>query len=147
MIAKSPKIRSTDAPTGVARRVVLKAMAMVGGGIVLGVLRACAQQSFDPLTWPGRPEQAFEYWLEIAADNTITIFIHLAEMGQGIATAVAMLVAEELEADWHGIRVQFAPNGPAYYNRGYSMPLESTGGSASIRGAFHHSRQIGASAR
>jgi isoquinoline 1-oxidoreductase subunit beta len=147
MIAKSPKIRSTDAPTGVARRVVLKAMAMVGGGIVLGVLRAGAQQSFDPLTWPGRPEQAFEYWLEIAADNTITIFIHLAEMGQGIATAVAMLVAEELEADWQGIRVQFAPNGPAYYNRGYSMPLESTGGSASIRGAFHHSRQIGASAR
>ena len=133
--------------TGIARRSALRSLALVGGGLALGLPKVSAQQAFDPSTWPGRPEEAFEYWLEIAADNTITVFIHLAEMGQGITTSVAMLVAEELEADWQDVRVQFAPNGRAYYNRGYNAPIESTGGSASIRGTFNHSRQIGASAR
>ena len=129
------------------RRTTLKALSLAGGGLLLGFPRAQAQQSFDPSQWPGRPDQAFEYWLQIAPDNTVTVNVHLAEMGQGILTAVAMLVAEELEANWQDVRVQFAPNGPAYYNRGYSMPLESTGGSTSIRGAFNHSREIGAAAR
>lgn len=131
----------------VARRSVLKVMALAGGGLVLGVPRLKAQSAFDPSTWPGNPTEAFEYWIEIAPDNAITVFIHLAEMGQGVTTSVAMLVAEELEADWKDIRVQFAPNGPPYYNRGYSGPLESTGSSASIKGAFGHSREVGANAR
>ena len=131
----------------VGRRRVLKVMALAGGGLVLGVPRLKAQPAFDPETWPGKPSDAFEYWIEISPDNAITVFIHLAEMGQGITTSVAMLVAEELEADWKDIRVQFAPNGRAYYNRGYGGPLESTGSSASIQGAFGHSREVGANAR
>ncbi len=127
----------------VGRRRVLKVMALAGGGLVLGVPRLKAQPAFDPETWPGKPSDAFEYWIEISPDNAITVFIHLAEMGQGITTSVAMLVAEELEADWKDIRVQFAPNGRAYYNRGYGGPLESTGSSASIQGAFGHSREVG----
>lgn len=129
------------------RRTVLQAVAVVGGGFALGMPRGPvqAQMSSEPL--PGAPAEAFEYWLEIAPDNTVMINIHLAEMGQGIITAVAMLIAEELEADWSTVRTKFAPNGIAFHNRGYSMPLESTGGSQSIRGAFGHSRQIGASAR
>lgn len=131
----------------IARRTILKTLAVAGGGLVIGVPRLNAQNAFDPSTWPGAPAEAFDYWIEIAPDNTITIFIHLAEMGQGVTTSVAMLVAEELEADWKDIRVEFAPNGPAYYNRGYSGPLESTGSSASIKGAFGHSREVGANAR
>lgn len=134
-----------------SRRVALRSMVVAGGGFALGVPKltrqAEAQPAFDSATWPGAPAEAFEYWLEIAPNNTVTINIHLAEMGQGILTSVAMLVAEELEADWQTVRTQFAPNGKAYYNRGYSTPMESTGGSASIRGAFGHSRQVGASAR
>lgn len=139
------KIATSIKPVG--RRSALKVMALAGGGLVLGVPRPKAQADFDPATWPGKPSDAFEYWIEIASDNTITVFIHLAEMGQGVTTSVAMLVAEELEADWKDIRVQFAPSGPAYYNRGYGGPLESTGSSASIKGAFGHSRQVGANAR
>ncbi len=130
-----------------SRRSALKSAVLAGGVLVVGVPKSGAQQAFDAKTWPGRPAEAFDYWIEIAPDNTVTMAIHLAEMGQGIATAVAMLVAEELEADWSTVRMQFAPNGPAYYNRGYGMPSESTGGSASIRGAFNHSRQVGAAAR
>lgn len=142
---------SLPAKPELARRAVLKAMAVAGGGFAVGLARgagdAQAQPVFDASTWPGQPAEAFEYWLEIASDNIVTINVHLAEMGQGILTAVAMLVAEELEADWPMVRTRFAPNGQAYYNRGYSIPMESTGGSASIRGAFPHSRAIGASAR
>lgn len=142
---KTPLITNSSA----SRRVVLRTMAIASGGFALGLPKAevSAQPAFDPATWPGAPAEAFEYWLEISSDNTVTLNIHLAEMGQGIITAVAMLVAEELEADWQSIRAQFAPNGKAYYNRGYSGPLESTGSSASIKGAFGHSRQIGAHAR
>ena len=138
-------VSPVDVP--VARRTVLKALAIAGGGFVLGIPRVRTQPAFDPDTWPGNPTEAFDYWIEIGRDNTIIVFIHLAEMGQGITTSVAMLVAEELEADWQSIETKFAPNGPAYYNRGTGMPMESTGGSTSIRGAFHHSRQIGANAR
>lgn len=135
----------------VPRRVALQSMALVGGGFALGFpklsQRAEAQTGSDPAPLPGGPAEAFEYWLEIASDNTVMINIHLAEMGQGIITAVAMLIAEELEADWHSVRTKFAPNGIAYHNRGYGTPLESTGSSASVQGAFGHSRQVGAAAR
>lgn len=152
LVLKKDNARRTYASPGVtSRRVALCTMAVAGGGFALGLPKissqALAQSAFDPTSWPGTPAEAFEYWLEIASDNTVTINIHLAEMGQGILTAVAMLVAEELEADWQTVRTQFAPNGKAYYNRGYSTPMESTGGSASIRGAFGHSREVGASAR
>ncbi|NKB44914.1 MAG: molybdopterin-dependent oxidoreductase [Alphaproteobacteria bacterium] len=147
MIVTPPLHHLSKTAKNIGRRAFLKSFVLAGGGLALGLPKVTAQPAFDPSTWSGRPSQAFEYWLEIATNNSITVFIHLAEMGQGITTSVAMLVAEELEADWRDIHVQFAPNGEAYYNRGYSGPLESTGGSASIRGAFNHSREIGANAR
>ena len=134
--------------TPVTRRTVLKTFAVAGGSFVLGIPRSDAQQAFDPETSPGKPADAFEYWIEITPNNVITIFIHAAEMGQGVMTSVAQFVAEELEADWQDIRVKFAPNGPAYYNRNNpNTPRESTGGSTTIRGAFNHSRRVGATAR
>lgn len=139
----------TSQISALSRRTIVRAMAVAGGGFALGVPRGMvqAQSGGHASALPGVPAEAFEYWLEIAPDNTVMINIHLAEMGQGIITAVAMLVAEELEADWQAVRTRFAPNGLAYVNRGYSTPMESTGSSASVRGAFGHSRQIGASAR
>lgn len=132
----------------IRRRPVLKGMMVAGGGLILGVPKTSAQDKFDPETWPGKPADAFAYWIEITPDNTTTINIHVAEMGQGVMTSVAMLVAEELEADWKDVRVRFAPNGPAYYNRNNTTaPTESTGGSTTIRGAFTHSRRVGAAAR
>jgi isoquinoline 1-oxidoreductase beta subunit len=131
-----------------ARRTVLQSLVGVGGSFVLGVPKLSAHQTFDPESWPGKPADAFDYWVEIAEDNTVTVSIHVAEMGQGVMTSVAQLVAEELEADWKDIRVKFAPNGPAYFNRNNkSAPTESTGGSTTIRGAFNHSRRVGAAAR
>jgi isoquinoline 1-oxidoreductase beta subunit len=52
---------------------------------------------------------ALNGWVKIAADNSVTIIMCKAEMGQGIHTGLAMLLAEELDADWSQVRVEEAP--------------------------------------
>src|SRR5690349_7542195 len=58
---------------------------------------------------PPPPPNAF---LRIAPDDTVTVLLSHSEMGQGIWTTVAMLVAEELECDWTKVRVEHAPAAP-----------------------------------
>lgn len=106
-------------------------------------------------------------WIRIAPDNTITVAVPRAEMGQGVYTAIPMLVAEELEVEMSSIKVvQPQPEGP-YANtflltnqrpdiyKGLSMmekiasflPVVATGGSTTIRGLYDILRVSGASAR
>jgi isoquinoline 1-oxidoreductase subunit beta len=66
-------------------------------------------------------------------------------MGQGVATSLPMLLAEELEADWSKIKIEFAPADKAYTNPMFGM--QGTGGSTSVRAAFVPLRKAGAAAR
>jgi isoquinoline 1-oxidoreductase subunit beta len=129
-----------------SRRSIVAGLAVGGAAFVLGVPIAGAQQAKRDFG-PGGPNEAFQYWLKVGADNTVTVSVHLAEMGQGITTALPQLVAEELGAAWADMRFEFPPNGKVYYNRGYGGFTEGTGGSASIRGQFTMFREIGATAR
>ncbi len=52
---------------------------------------------------------AFNGWVKISADNSVTIVMCKAEMGQGIHTGLAVLLAEELDADWSQVRVENSP--------------------------------------
>ena len=52
---------------------------------------------------------ALNGWVKIAADNSVTIMMCKAEMGQGVHTGLAMLLAEELDADWSQVRVEDSP--------------------------------------
>ncbi len=79
-------------------------------------------------------------WLMISADSEITIMLSKAEMGQGVMTALPMILAEELAVDWQQVRVKQAPVDPAYGN-------QLTGGSASVRQGWKPLRQAGATAR
>jgi isoquinoline 1-oxidoreductase beta subunit len=79
-------------------------------------------------------------WLQIAPDNTVTIWVAKSEMGQGVRTSMAMLVAEELDADWSTIRIQQAPTSEDYGE-------ERTQGSTSVRMSWQILRQAGATAR
>ncbi|SIT46804.1 Aerobic-type carbon monoxide dehydrogenase, large subunit CoxL/CutL-like protein [Paraburkholderia ribeironis] len=54
-------------------------------------------------------QTALNGWVKIAADNSVTIMMCKAEMGQGVHTGLAMLLAEELDADWSQVRVEEAP--------------------------------------
>lgn len=79
-------------------------------------------------------------WLEIATDDTVTIFVSEAEMGQGVMTSMPMLVAEELEVAWDRINIRQAPVDPVFGWQG-------TGGSTSIRQGWRPLREVGAAAR
>ena len=57
----------------------------------------------------------FNAWVSIAADGTITVQVPVAEMGQGAATALPLILAEELDADWSKVTYQWAPPIPKVY--------------------------------
>jgi len=80
-------------------------------------------------------------FVHVSSDDTVTLFIHKNEMGQGTVTSLAMLLAEELECDWSKIRTEFAPINPEY-----GRP-QMVVGSGSIRSSWVTLRQAGATAR
>src|SRR6266849_6269067 len=92
--------------------------------------------------WPRVAAAAFEpnAWLTITPDGAVTVHVTRAEMGQGIGTALAQIVAEELEADWKDVRIDYPMVDPKY---GPMM----TGGSRSIYESFDVLSRAGAAAR
>ena len=83
--------------------------------------------------------------MAIGDDGIVTVRIDRAEMGQGVVTGIAMLVAEELEVDLAQVRTEFAPVDRAYVNPMFGE--QSTGGSTSIRSTYEPVRRAGAGAR
>ncbi|MHB8111230.1 MAG: xanthine dehydrogenase family protein molybdopterin-binding subunit [Syntrophorhabdaceae bacterium] len=84
-------------------------------------------------------------FIHIAPDGRITLIINKSEMGQGVYTSLAMLIAEELECDWEEVEVQ-----PASVKLVYNNPLlgmQMTGGSLSVRTEWERLRRVGAMAR
>ena len=84
-------------------------------------------------------------WLRITPDNRVTVICGSAEMGQGVLTAIPMLMAEELDADWSKVQVEQAPADPAYNNPLFGT--QATGGSTTVRGHWEPVRKAGAAAR
>ena len=80
-------------------------------------------------------------WLRISSDDQIVVLVEIPEMGQGPRTVDAMMVAEELEADWSKIRVEQAPVIPRLYKN------LVTGGSGGTPAAWDYLRKVGAQAR
>jgi len=126
----------------VNRRCFLRSVAAASGSLALG---------FDiPLSAPARagtgaaPE--ITAWIVIAPNDEVTIRVAKSEMGQGVLTALAMLVAEELECDWSKVRTEFA-SPHENLARGRVWGDMSTGGSRSIRNSEVMLRKAGASAR
>ncbi len=84
-------------------------------------------------------------WLCIGQDDTVTVRVNHTEMGQGISTALAMIVAEELEADWATVKAEIAPAEAVYKNPAFGIQM--TAGSTSVRTSWDPLRKAGASAR
>jgi isoquinoline 1-oxidoreductase subunit beta len=84
-------------------------------------------------------------FLRIGADNSITVVSGSVEMGQGVMTAIPMLLAEELDADWSQVRFEQAPTDAAFNNPMFGM--QATGGSTTVRAYWQPMREAGAAAR
>ena len=96
------------------RRAFLATGGLIGGGLVLGV--ALAPNRLLIGAEDTGAETALNTWVKIAPDNKITVIVPHAEMGQGSQTALAMMLAEELEADWSLVSVEQAPATSDYAN-------------------------------
>ncbi|MBI1845632.1 MAG: xanthine dehydrogenase family protein molybdopterin-binding subunit [Candidatus Rokubacteria bacterium] len=117
------------------RRDFLKTATVAGAGLTIHVLLPLpAEAAGGTITW--EPNAA----LTITPDGVVTVHITKAEMGQGVGTALAQIVAEELEADWKDIRVDYPINDEKY-------GLMLTGGSWSVNWTFDALSRAGAAAR
>jgi len=133
MNAKSMK---TDSITLVSRRGFLGGV-FSAGALVLGAaalpLRSLAATTKDA-TW--QPS----VYLGLEPDGRVIIIAHRSEMGTGIRTALPMIVAEELEADWKRVKIEQAIGDKKYGS-------QDTDGSESIRDFYDPMREAGATAR
>ncbi|MBW2466973.1 MAG: xanthine dehydrogenase family protein molybdopterin-binding subunit [Deltaproteobacteria bacterium] len=84
-------------------------------------------------------------FVEIATDDTVTVWVGQSNLGQGSQTGIAMIVAEELDADWPKIQVKMAPAAEPFKNPFWHAQV--TGGSTSIRHRWDLIRKAGAAAR
>jgi len=84
-------------------------------------------------------------FLEIAADDTVTVWVGQTELGQGTHTGIPMIIADELDASWERVRVKMALAGEPFKDPVWHMQL--TGGSTSIRHRWDMLRTVGAAAR
>jgi len=114
--------------------------------LALGLPRRSVAQAGDakkfgadgmPNGWRDDPR----IFVAIAEDGTVTVTCHRQEMGQGVRTSIAMVVADELEADWDKVRVVQADGDEARYGN------QDTDGSRSLRHFFMPLRRVGAGAR
>jgi CO/xanthine dehydrogenase Mo-binding subunit len=119
----------------ISRRDFLVAGAVAGTGLVLAFniphhgLHPVGEQVFTP-----------NAYLHIAPDGRVTVVVARSEMGQGVRTALPMILAEELDADWSQIAIQQAGASTLFGD-------QTTGGSASVRTTWDPMRQAGAAAR
>ncbi len=119
----------------VGRREFLKVTAGGGAGLWLAVhLPATAEAAEAAALAP-------DAFLRVEPSGAVTIFLAKSEMGQGTYTGMAVLVAEELEADWKKVRVVQADADAKKYGQ------MTTGGSRSVRQYFDPLRKTGATAR
>ena len=116
-----------------SRRGFLATGVVAGAGLVIGFYLPhkgeSQKDSFSP-----------NAYLRITPDNRVTIVVARSEMGQGVRTALPMILAEELEADWKQIEIEQAGASTLYGD-------QTTGGSASIRTTWDPMRKAGAAAR
>ncbi len=120
--------------TSVSRRTFLKLTTLSGAGLALGISLP------TPSPAKGDGDVPLGAWLRIASNGETTICVSRAEMGQGVDTALPMLVAEELDVEWSRVRTQWAPLDPVYAPR-------ITYGSQSVNLMWTRLRIVGATAR
>ena len=127
---------------GLSRRQFLQSGAVLTGASLLVGCGSDGQVIVQPSSSESINDQL---WLSIAADNKIQITIPSSEMGQGVNTSCAMLIAEELGCAWADISVVTAPWNKAFNNPTFRMQM--TGGSTTISGYWEPLRKVGATAR
>lgn len=130
-------------PAPLARRSFLKLAG--AGGLALGAYPYLASAQGTAATAGLKPSQQPSAFVKIAPNGEVTVTINRLEFGQGVQTGLAMILAEELDADWSRVRSQHGSADAAYQDPAFGIHL--TGGSNSIKNSYVQYRELGARAR
>jgi len=126
----------------ISRRSLLKAGAAVGGGLMIGwVPGHAAEEALEAQLLPPRA------YVRIDPQGKVSIVCPMAEMGQGVYTALPMLVAEELDVEMSNVSVEHSPPNDKLYGNAFLGGVQTTGNSSSVRAFYEPLRQVGAAAR
>src|SRR5690242_1295170 len=133
-----------DSP--VSRRSFVVSSAIAGTGLLIGVRiptrrRLANDTAYPPPSPPPSSAEPFapNAWIRLDESGDVTILVHKSEMGQGVWTALPMIVAEEMDVDWRRVRAERAPTRPDLDT--------ATGGSSSVSDSWLPLRRAGATAR
>ncbi|HTW32522.1 MAG TPA: xanthine dehydrogenase family protein molybdopterin-binding subunit [Candidatus Sulfotelmatobacter sp.] len=132
-MSTTPLGQKDRARSTLSRRHFIVTGIAAGTGLVIGFYLPHGDNSHNEAFSPNA-------YLRITPDNKVTIVVARSEMGQGVRTALPMILAEELEADWKQIEIEQAGASTLFGD-------QSTGGSASIRTTWDPMRKAGATAR
>jgi len=127
--------------TDLTRRSFIQIVGGVGATLILGSFPALACADLDKKN--KKKAVAFEpnALVKVDSDGSVTVTIVAPDAGQGSRTAIAIIVADELDVDWHNVKVVQAPTDRKLY--GY----QGIGGSNTIRSLYGQLRDVGATAR
>jgi isoquinoline 1-oxidoreductase beta subunit len=137
-------IKNGTLETAVSRRSFVKGAAGLSFAFTFsGALLGKASEAF------AADSAKLNAWVTIGADNKITILCPTSEMGQGVLTALPLILAEELDADWSKVKCEFAPGNPKVYGGAHKMfpGAQVTLASVSVPAYYMPLRQAGAQAR
>jgi isoquinoline 1-oxidoreductase beta subunit len=124
----------------------LRSAAAAGAGLSIAFTLPSRVLAATPEPASGATGFAPNAWLRFAPDESVTIFVSRAEMGQGVATGMPTLVADELDVAFNRVKIAFAPSAPEYGSPEYGGD-QITGGSTSVAGSWIPLRTAGATAR
>src|SRR5690554_2542082 len=124
------------------RRHFLLGSAAISGGLALGLSIPTKTKAQDA----GAEPERINVWVEIAADDTVTIRYARSEMGQGSLTSAPQLVAEELDADWEQVKIAYV-DVQEHLRMDGAWGDMATVGSRTIRNSQDYLRKAGATAR
>jgi isoquinoline 1-oxidoreductase subunit beta len=123
-----------------SRREFLRTGAAGSAALVVGFRLSAPAFAGQATEQEKKTSNPFDAWVRITPDNRVTLILGKSEMGQGIMTALPLILAEELCVDWKNVKVEQAPTNPKIYDLG-------TGGSGSVAGSWLPLRRAGAAAR
>lgn len=132
--------------TVISRRKFFRMTTGLTVGFSVGSMSGYANPGSNPVEAvnPGFRPNA---WVNIAADGIITIFSPVDELGQGSMTALPVIFAEELDADWDDVRIEMSPSDPEIYGNPGFFGLIYTAASTAVSGYYRQLRRFGAQTR
>jgi isoquinoline 1-oxidoreductase subunit beta len=124
--------------TSISRRAFLVSSGAAAVAVAFGSFKSAFAQA---------KEMSPNGWVRVGTDNVVTIYAPAAEMGQGVMTAMPLLIAEEMDLDWNRCRVEQAPYNPKVYGNPMFGGNMLAGASRTTRGYYEIMRLAGMQAR